>query len=74
MNTSLQTIDLNHLDNSSKKSVEIIDRSAKHLMEIIDRMHHKTQEIKIVKSKNSLIDLVEASLEKRKNRSYLERV
>ncbi|MET1123040.1 HAMP domain-containing sensor histidine kinase [Priestia megaterium] len=67
IDTSLQTIDLNHLDNSSKKSVEIIDRSAKHLMEIMERMHHKTQEIKIVKSKNSLIDLVEASLENEKS-------
>jgi len=63
IDTSLQTINLSQLDASSKNSIEIIGRSAKHLMEIIERMHSKTQEIKIVKSKNNLIDIVEASLE-----------
>ncbi|MFE7083429.1 sensor histidine kinase [Priestia megaterium] len=62
INSSLMIINVNDLNTSSRGAIDIIARSSKHLTDIIERMHSKTQEIKIVKSKNDLNKLIDDSL------------
>lgn len=65
INTGLQLIKRNNLkfNNLSNEAVNMIESSSNHLMNMVSALNNKTQEIKIVKSKQNLNKLLDESLE-----------